>query len=74
MDGELIEERDLFTVSSAIGNGELTYPVGLLTQDEAYLAGGRVGVINPNYYLTTGSRYWLLSPYFLNSNYGLSGS
>ena len=64
--------RDLFTVSSSNGNGDLTYPVGLLTQDEAYLAGGRVNIINQNYYLTTGSYYWLLSPSHLTSIDGFS--
>lgn len=33
------DERDRFTVSSENGNGALTYPVGLITADEATLAG-----------------------------------
>ena len=66
--------RDLFTVSSSNGNGDLTYPVGLLTQDEAYLAGGRVNIINQNYYLTTGSYYWLASSSSLASSNGFSYS
>ena len=70
--GEAMDIRDLFTVSSSNGNGDLTYPVGLLTQDEAYLAGGRVGIINQNYYLTTGSYYWLASPSLLASYDGFS--
>ena len=65
--GEAMDIRDLFTVSSSNGNGDLTYPVGLLTQDEAYLAGGRVGTRNQNYYLTTGSYSFLLSPFSLST-------
>ena len=56
------KSRDGFTVStSSGGNGKLTYPVGLLTADEVMLAGG--GNANSNYYLYTGQRYWLLSPF-----------
>ena len=47
---------DSFTVNeSEHGNGALDYPVGLLTRQEAYLMGSSA--------LTTGSYYWLLSPY-----------
>ena len=43
--------RDSFTVSSEIGNGKLTYPVGLITMDEAALSGG--GFINKYLYTMT---------------------
>lgn len=66
--GEAMDIRDLFTVSSSNGNGDLTYPVGLLTQDEAYLAGGRVDTLNQNYYLTTGSYYLLATPFSLKTS------
>ena len=57
------ESRDGFTVSTLSGgNGKLTYPVGLLTADEVMLAGGR-NTNNSNYYLYTGQKYWLLSPF-----------
>ena len=49
--------NDKFTVSSSLGNGKLTYPVGLLTSPEAKLA--NVSVDN---YLTSGLEYWLISP------------
>lgn len=53
--------RDGFTVSTdSGGNGALTYPVGLLTANEAMLAGG--SGLNSNYYLYNGRDYWLLSP------------
>lgn len=60
---------DQFTVSSTttIGNGELTYPVGLLTADEVAYAGGKVGYDNREYYLATGQYYWLGSPSYFAS-------
>ena len=55
-------KNDAFTVSDTIhGNGALDYPIGLLTIDEANIAGGVWGE-NYNYYLTTGNRYWTGSP------------
>ncbi len=59
------DKLDSFTVSSEIGNGKLKFPVGLLSTDEAMLAGGRNSA-NSKYYLYTGSNYWLLSPYGFN--------
>jgi len=53
--------NDRFTVSSANGNGALTYPVGLITTDEVRLAGG-ADVINELYYLITGQWYRTMSP------------
>ncbi|MBQ8681996.1 MAG: hypothetical protein IJ509_03700, partial [Bacilli bacterium] len=55
---------DQFTVSTTdtIGNGELTYPVGLLTIDETAYAGGKFDTINKAYYLYTGQTYWTMSP------------
>ena len=64
------QQNDRFTVEdSSIGNGDLTYPIGLLTTDEAYLAGGYSNVSNSKYYLYTGNIYWTLSPFnFRNGN------
>ena len=60
---------DQFTVTSGdtLGNGELTYPVGLLTIDEAAYAGGKSQTLNKAYYLYTGQIYWTMSPSFFNS-------
>ena len=60
---------DQFTVSSTttLGNGELTYPVGLLTADEVVYAGGKYGYDNREYYLATGQYYWLGSPTLFSS-------
>ena len=48
------------------GNGQLTYPVALLTADEASLAGNgwnnSFSAYNANSYLRSGSVFWLLSP------------
>ena len=42
---------DRFTVSSSIGNGALTYPIGLLSGDEVMYAGGTKLLENTTYYL-----------------------
>ncbi len=45
------------------GNKALTYPIALLSVDEALMAGGQKGrTNNKNYYLFTNDYYWLLSP------------
>ena len=59
-------KNDSFTVSeTTTGNGDLTYPVGLLTADEAVLAGGKYGVGNNTYYLYVGNgaQHWLATPH-----------
>ena len=56
------QQNDRFTVDDeVVGNGDLTYPIGLLTIDEVYLAGGS-GLSNSGYYLYTGNLYWAMSP------------
>ena len=63
------QDSDKFTVSPEKGNGKLTYPVGLITVDEAAFAGGVYLSANPEYYLYTGQTYWTMSPsYFASSN------
>lgn len=54
-------KNDSFTVGTK-GNGKLTYPVGLLTGEEATLAGHGYPGYSESSYLTTGSWYWLSSP------------
>ena len=56
-------KNDKFTVSTGIGNGDLTYPVGLLTVDEIVYAGANANGSNDTFYLNKGSDYWSLSPY-----------
>ena len=63
------QQNDRFTVSDEVlGNGSLTYPVGLLTDDEVFLAGGTT-YTNYNYYLYTGNDYWTMSPRNFNGSY-----
>ena len=49
--------EDRYTMSSAIGNGYLANPIGLLTADEAILAG-----VTKNDYLYNGGDYITMSP------------
>lgn len=59
--------NDAFTVDAANGNGALTYPVGLLTEDELTLAGHGTSGYSSSSYLYTSRHSWSLSPYsFLN--------
>ncbi len=53
----------------SVVNGKLLYPIALLTADEVAIAGGVWSTSNNNYYLKTGSWYWLLSPSSMNINY-----
>ena len=62
------QDSDKFTVSPEKGNGELTYPVGLITVDEAAFAGGVYLSANPKYYLYTGQTYWTMSPSIFRSS------
>ena len=65
-----IRNTDKFTTSSSLGNGDLTYPVGLITGDEVAFAGGMYSTPNSLYYLYSGQRYWTITPYdsFLGSS------
>ena len=63
--------EDKFTVDSSTGNGKLTYPIALMTADEASFAGGLFYTKAPTWYYynsangsSTGDTWWwLLSPY-----------
>ena len=76
-------KNDKFTVSTGIGNGDLTYPVGLITVDEMVYAGASRGS-NDTFYLSDESNYWSLSPsyftdgsafeFFIGSGGTLSGN
>ena len=54
--------------ASGDGNNMLTYPVGLITIDEAAYAGGKSGSTNYKYYLCTGNYYWTMSPSYFHSD------
>ena len=58
-----MQKDDRYTLSgNEKGNGALTYPVGLLTADEATLAGNGYYGYSKSTYLCTGGYFWLLSP------------
>jgi len=60
---------DKFTVDLANGNGDLDYPIGLLTADELYLAGTFEYNITYLVFSDARGRYWILSPEdFRNGN------
>ena len=67
-------ELDKFTTNadSTLGNGKLTYPVGLISADEIAYAGGVIGYTNTSFYLYTGQTVWSVSPYYF-SNIGTRG-
>ena len=72
------DKEDRYTVSDDVmGNGKLSQKVGMLTADEAIVAGAIAGTSSTNapeakqHYLYTGRNYWTLSPgTFTNSIYG----
>ena len=60
------QQNDAFTVSdTTYGNGALIYPIGLITADEAVLAGASRS--NSNYYLYSGFDYWTFSPAYYSN-------
>ena len=66
------QDNDKFTVDVKNGNGALTYPIGLITLDEAVFAGyNSYASNNSDYqdatnYLTTGNAFWTFSPIAMN--------
>ena len=79
------EDADIYTTSgSSTGNKALTYPIGLISADEAMFAGlPNVYSSNQNNYLYNGQYYWTMSPsdysnvahvFFVNSSGGLQDS
>ena len=72
--------NDRFTVnkiiSGIIGNGALTYPIGLITADEVAYAGGHWNSTNSKYYLYPGFEFWTLSPLYTTSyvNFFVAGT
>lgn len=62
-----VSEETSTVKASGVGNNMLTYPIGLITIDEAAYAGGKNSLINPKYYLWTGTTYWAMSPYAFSS-------
>ena len=56
------QQNDAFTLNDTInGNGALTYGIGLITLDEAAMAGGWTSY-NNKFYLYTGQDFWTMTP------------
>ncbi len=62
-------KRDYYTWKGYAkrGNQALNYPVGLITMDEAILAGGFYNKSNTGYWLCTNQYYWTMTPHYYNS-------
>ena len=57
-----VQDNDKFTVDSYKGNGNLKYPVGLITADEVSAAGGgKYNSLNSQFYLYKGISYFTMS-------------
>jgi len=67
------QKNDRFTVSdTTIGNGDLTYPVGLITVDELVYAGYRYDFPARNLYINTAATHiWTMSPTFSSHYIGI---
>ncbi len=63
-------DNDAFTVNKENGNGALEYPIGMLTADEAVLAGAINEVPNNNYLkLATGKNQFFMTPYYISDDH-----
>ena len=63
------QQNDRFTTDDeSIGNGDLTYPIGLITKDESILAGG-YNLNNNNFFLFTGNAFWTMTSHSFNATY-----
>jgi len=63
------QKNDRFTVNDvSIGNGSLTYPVGLISVDEIAYGGTTLEYYDANQYLSNSQSFWSMSPYELDGN------
>ena len=63
--------NDLYTTSSSSkGNKKLANPIGLITADEAVMAGASWSSGNSSYYLYNNANYWTMSPYYFYASSG----
>ena len=68
-------DMDRFTVDSANGNGDLDYPIGLLTADEINLAGHPFNGSQTTYLtLASDGNHWSLSPGSFDDGYAIAFS
>ena len=65
------QTNDLFTTAkSGSGNKKLTYPIGLITADEANYAGLSRGGNIDHYLFTGASGFWTMTPYYTGNMFG----
>lgn len=62
------QSQDMFKVS----NGNLKYPIAIITVDEVMNAGSVLRVVNNDFFLHSGSTYWTMTPGYFASNYGFA--
>ena len=68
---ECANNSDLYTTrGSSQGNKALTNPIGLISMDEVWYAGGFGDIANQSYYLYTNQNYWTMSSAWYDYNYG----
>lgn len=58
--------------TNGYGNNNLNYPIGLMTIDEAMLAGGLYNNMNLKYYLNNNDYWWISSPFIWNDTNAVS--
>ena len=68
-----LRENDRFTIDSSIGNGELTYPIGLITLDEAAFAGAVKSKENLTFYLRSGWYFYTMTPFAFDNSISYIG-
>lgn len=61
-------KNDKFTISSSIGNGKLTYPIGLPTADEIWMSGVSAVSSTLTSYIENNTAFWTMTPYEYNAN------
>ena len=61
-------KNDKFTISSSIGNGKLTYPIGLPTADEIWMSGVSAVSSALTSYIENNTAFWTMTPYEYNAN------
>ncbi len=63
-----LQLSDIYTVTSAAGNSNLKYPIGITSIDEVVTGGGSTAVINEKYYSYVGNYFWTMSAYSFQNN------
>lgn len=61
-------KNDKFTISSSIGNGKLTYPIGLPTADEIWMSGISAEPSAITSYIENNTAFWTMTPYKYDGN------